>query len=258
MLTPEDIINVEFTKVLGGYKTSEVDDFLDKCVDTVSALNNEKATLNKKLEILAEKTVEYKEQLEAYRKDEDSIRSALLSAQRVGDTVVREANQKAELILEDARIKAEKVQETAQKQIVAERKELESIRKEVAMFREKILGMYKEHLALIGMLPEMPEEEKAEEELPKPSEPPVKVEEPEQPAEPIEVQEPITVPVQETVSIVPPEDDMTIAPAEELFSNSDETERPSRFKNLKFGEEYDISSDSEAEQPRSLFRHKNK
>ena len=61
MLTPNDIRNVVFTKGMGGYKTSEVDVFIDECADTVEALikeknaaveafNREKQDLQKKLE----------------------------------------------------------------------------------------------------------------------------------------------------------------------------------------------------------------
>ena len=71
MLTPEEIRNIAFTKGIGGYKTNEVDLFIDQCADTVETLLSEKAELNKKLEILADKLVEY-------RNDEDSIRTALL------------------------------------------------------------------------------------------------------------------------------------------------------------------------------------
>ena len=94
MLTPNDIRNVVFTKGMGGYKTSEVDVFIDECADTVEALikektaavealNREKQDLQKKLEVLADKLVEY-------RNDEDSIRTALLSAQRLGDATLRD------------------------------------------------------------------------------------------------------------------------------------------------------------------------
>ena len=63
MLTPNDIRNVVFTKGMGGYKTSEVDVFIDECADTVEALikeknaaveafNREKQDLQKKLEVM--------------------------------------------------------------------------------------------------------------------------------------------------------------------------------------------------------------
>ncbi len=85
-------------------------------------LLSEKAELTKKLEILADKLVEY-------RNDEDSIRTALLSAQRLGDTVVREANHKAGLIMDDANIKAQKIVENARRSIVKEEEELRRIEK---------------------------------------------------------------------------------------------------------------------------------
>ncbi len=72
--------------------------------------------------MLADKLVEY-------RNDEDSIRTALLSAQRLGDTVVREANHKAGLILDDANIKAQKIEETAKRKIVDEERELERVKR---------------------------------------------------------------------------------------------------------------------------------
>ena len=147
MYTPQEIRSIEFTKSLGGYKTSEVDEFIDRCADTVEALLNEKNELSKKLQVLADKLVEY-------RNDEDSIRTALLSAQRLGDTVVREANHKAGLILDDANIKAQKIEETAKRKIVDEERELERVKKEVSLFKNRMMSIYREHLSLIGMLPE--------------------------------------------------------------------------------------------------------
>ena len=60
MLTPDDIRNIAFTKTMGGYKTAEVDTFIDQCADTVTALIKEKNELSKKLEVLADKLVEYR------------------------------------------------------------------------------------------------------------------------------------------------------------------------------------------------------
>ena len=159
MYTPDDIRNIQFTKSMGGYKTAEVDPFIDKCADTVEALLREKAELTKKLEVLADKLVEY-------RNDEDNIRTALLSAQRLGDTVVREANHKAGLILEDANIKAEKITSVAKRNIQEEEAELERIKREVAAFKKKMLSMYRDHLTLIDALPELKEEPPASPEVP--------------------------------------------------------------------------------------------
>lgn len=75
---------------------------------------------------------------------------------------------KAGLILDDANIKAEKIVETARKNITDEEAELLRIRKEVSNFKSRMLSIYREHLALIDVLPDLREEqeEKAEPEQP--------------------------------------------------------------------------------------------
>lgn len=275
MYTPDDIRNITFTKSMGGYKTNEVDIFIDQCADTVQALMNDKAELEKKLEVLADKLVEY-------RNEEDSIRTALLSAQRLGDTVVREANHKAGLILDDANIKAEKILDTARKNIMDEEAELVRIKKEVSNFKSRMLSIYREHLSLINVLPEVEEKpaEPAEEE-PKPAEVPVQqpvVQEApafqkpvEQPAfEPVEKERTAEQPVEENHAERPfilnipeleEEEEEAAAPVSGAAASAPVQQQPeqpahpvSRFADLKFGDEYDISKDDS--EPKGFFKRR--
>ncbi len=237
MYTVEEIRNITFTKALGGYKTTEVDDFIDTCADTVEALVAENEDLKKKMEVLATKVREY-------RDEEDSIRTALLSAQRLGDTVLREAKHKAQLILDDAQIKAEKIEEVAQQQIREQMEELERMKKLVGEFKTRILNVYREHLAMIDVLPDYraADEDAAEEEAP--------------------VEETVA---EETVEEAAPVEDTTEeAPAEEIpvmpaapdaaeetepsLFEDEEGEATSQFTNLKFGTDYSIEDDDEDEE----------
>lgn len=225
MFTAEEIRNIAFTKTMGGYKTSEVDDFIDQCADTVEALTREKAEQAKKMQVLADKLVEY-------RNDEDNIRTALLTAQRMGDTVLREANHKAELVLEDAKIKAQKIEETAQNSITGQEEELKRVKAEVAKFKAQLLSMYREHLALIDVMPE-----------PENGEEPAVAAQPEQPAAETETADEAgkvaveTAPASEESAapvVVEPVD----GPARPLFEREVKPVSP-RFADLQFGEEYD-------------------
>ena len=162
MLTASDILNVKFSKTMGGYRTYEVDEFLEKCAETVGELTSAKLELEKKLEILADKLVEY-------RKDEDNIRTALLSAQRLGDTVVRSRSTRP-TILEDAKNKAEKMLENTRKGIEEEERELERVKRDVTNFKARLLSIYKEHLSLIDILPEVKEQEPEQKQEEKPKE----------------------------------------------------------------------------------------
>ena len=136
MLTVDEIRNVEFTKNLGGYKAGEVDDFLDQCEETVSALVKEKADITAKMNVLADKLVEY-------RKDEDSLRTALLDAHKMSDRIIKEAQEKASTILADARYKAGRVQEDA----------LARVKDEVASFKAMVLQLYRDQMAQVEKLP---------------------------------------------------------------------------------------------------------
>lgn len=216
MLTVDDIRNAEFTKNLGGYKAGEVDDFLDQCEETMAALLAEKADITAKMNVLADKLVEY-------RKDEDSLRTALLDAHKMADQIVKDANEKASTILADARYKAERIQDDAKASIAAEQAELARAQAEVASFKNRVMQLYREQMTLLESLPG---EIKVM---------PVKVE---------------IAP--ETPATVPPENS---ADTPETVSADDEA--ASRFADLKFGEDYDIAEDAAADgESKGRFKRK--
>lgn len=93
------------------------------------------------------------DKLTEYREDEESLRTALLGAQKLGDSVIRESKTKAEIIMRDATIKAEAMVNNAKRQIEREQEGLTRIQKEVASFKNRLLDLYKQHLELISALP---------------------------------------------------------------------------------------------------------
>lgn len=249
MLTANEIRNVKFSTSMGGYKKYEVDEFLERCAETVAELTASKSELEKKLEILADKLVEY-------RNDEDNIRTALLSAQKLGDTVVREAKHKAERILEDAQNKAEKILENAKKNIQDEEKELERIKREVTNFKSRLLSIYKEHLSLIDILPEIKDEEpeqKQDDAVQQPDEKaePAAENQNVEPAAEAEKNSETQVgdndntiefkrPVPDIVLDIPEIEDAAPLSVEPAVN---ESKPSSKFADLKFGDDYDISKD---------------
>ncbi|MFU0833723.1 MAG: DivIVA domain-containing protein [Oscillospiraceae bacterium] len=161
MLSMNDIINVSFRKSgFSGYKTDDVDVFIDQVRDTVEQmqkkaveqeeliekLKEEKQQLTEKVKILADK-------VEEFRSQEDEIKNALISAQKVGDASIREARHRAEIILKDANLKAEHIEQEAKEKTIAQKREMERLQQAVADFRSRLLAAYKEHLTLIDALP---------------------------------------------------------------------------------------------------------
>jgi cell division initiation protein len=77
-----------------------VDGFLESLTDDYSALYKENAILKSKIKVLVEK-------VEEYRSTEDSMRMALLTAQKMGDDIVAEANRKSAEIQKRAETESE-------------------------------------------------------------------------------------------------------------------------------------------------------
>lgn len=244
MLTLDEIRNIEFSRGRG-YRAEEVDDFIDACVETVEQLIREKEELTQKMKVLADKVVEY-------RNDEDSIRAALLNAQRAGDAVLREAEAKAAEIVREAEQQAANIQSVALSKVDGEKHELERVQREVEAFKARLIALYKEHLELIGKLPS----EKAAEAAPAEPQPVEEAPVAEEPTEePIAEEAPAAEPVEEENDddmIVVPSDEEVVLPAED----GEEAKPVSRFSDLKFGNDYDIRTDNDDDGPkvRSPFK----
>ena len=100
MLTPQEVSTHSFAKAsFGGYNMAMVDEFLDELTDDYTALYKENAALKAKLKVLVEK-------VEEYRATEDSMRATLLTAQRMADSIVKEAEQKRDQMMTQAEIDA--------------------------------------------------------------------------------------------------------------------------------------------------------
>lgn len=99
MLTPQEVSSRSFSKsMMGGYNMAMVDEFLDELTDDYTALYKENAALKAKMKVLVEK-------VEDYRATEDSMRATLLTAQKMADSIVREAEQKRDGMLAEANSK---------------------------------------------------------------------------------------------------------------------------------------------------------
>ena len=172
MIDPNELLNTKFEKKRGGYRAEDVDSFMVQAASLFSQQSREIMELKRKLEAGQQK-------IKAYETDQDSLKEALLSAQRLADNIVREARAKAEKIEKDASGRANSLIGEMRGEIVAEQNKLTQMKKEVTNFRSSLMNMYRAHLELINDIPvfhEEPEEkreetsEAAKEEAPAPEE----------------------------------------------------------------------------------------
>lgn len=92
MISANDLKSKNFTVVESGYSIEEVDYIINEAANTIDAFTTESENLYHKLEVLAAK-------VEEYREEEDSIKSALIVAQKMADKIKKESNETATLLI---------------------------------------------------------------------------------------------------------------------------------------------------------------
>jgi cell division initiation protein len=147
-LTSQELRQVEFGSELRGYKTSEVDDFLERVAAAVDRAHEEILALRERLERAERAAVE-----RSSFEDEESIRRTLVLAQRTADLAIKEAQQEAAQLLDGARSDAESIVADARR--AAERIVTESdlkLREEVSRLQAERERLRTEVDALGGLL----------------------------------------------------------------------------------------------------------
>ena len=179
MLTPQDVRAVQFEKNLRGYRTEDVDRFLDKVEQQLEQDAGQMEALRKQVADLTAENETLRRSMQSYEADGDMLKSALINAQRMGENVIREANQKAEDILHRANLRgddiirdanellqkasdrADEIISEANDKKLAEEREYDRVRLEVTRFKSDVLNLYRTHVESLSRLPEFQQKEEA-------------------------------------------------------------------------------------------------
>ena len=102
MISANDLRNTKFSPEQNGYNVDEVNAALNDAAETIEGYINENQELYRKMEILARK-------IEEYREEEDSIKSALITAQKMADKLEKESNETATLLVTKSEEKAKEM-----------------------------------------------------------------------------------------------------------------------------------------------------
>ncbi|MEE0059482.1 MAG: DivIVA domain-containing protein [Acutalibacteraceae bacterium] len=146
MVSIEDAKNIQFKNSVKGYKKEEVDQFIDDVVATLEQNKKEKIELVKKLDILAKR-------IEQYRKDEDEVRGALINAEKVKGSAVKQAEEKVALLLEEAKAEAKRIIYDANASVVAQKNNYLKLQADAVVLREQLLATYNNHIRMLEDLP---------------------------------------------------------------------------------------------------------
>ena len=153
MLTPQEVSEHAFAKAsFGGYNMAMVDEFLDELTDDYTALYKENAALKAKMKVLVEK-------VEDYRATEDSMRATLLTAQKMADSIVREAEAKRDELLAQAEAQAQEKIASLRRQLAEAEDRLRQGQQQLSKFIEDSRAVCAKELAFLEQLPQLPPEQ---------------------------------------------------------------------------------------------------
>ena len=126
MLTPQQIDQISFGRAtFGGYDMDDVDEFLTPLTEDYVTLYKENALLKSKMRVLVGK-------LEEYRKNEASMKDAIVNAQNTCDKMIRDAEIKASQMLSNASQAAVAPAQNTDAMVAAEDARVEEARKVAA------------------------------------------------------------------------------------------------------------------------------
>ena len=145
-MTPQEVSQHAFAKAsFGGYNMAMVDEFLDVLTEDYSALYKENAVLKSKMKVLVEK-------VEEYRSTEDAMRKALLTAQRMADEMVQDAQRKQAELLAQAEAEARKKVEALRQEVESEQLRLTAAQSSTAAYVAKLQGLYQHEMDYLNGL----------------------------------------------------------------------------------------------------------
>jgi len=132
MFTPQQIEQISFSRqTFGGYDMQSVDEFLEPLTVDYVTLYKENALLKSKMRVLVSK-------LEEYRKNEASMKDAMVNAQKTCDMMVKEAEAKCTQMLTDANAAAAENSKNASALIAQENARVEEARQAAAVKIQEI------------------------------------------------------------------------------------------------------------------------
>ena len=159
MITPVDLENKEFAKSFRGYDIDEVEAFLTELTKDYAKIYRENAALKDKNAILTDANENYKQM-------EETMRSAIISAQKTSEEIIKNAHDQADNIVNEAKVRAEAEYAKMDARIDELTRECVEIEGKSSLVRAKLKTVLNTY---ISMLDEFPESEEAEPEIKAPA-----------------------------------------------------------------------------------------
>ncbi len=143
--TPNDLDNIKFKKNFMGYNEDQVNEVLDSIIQDYELYIKENIELKDRISVL-------NEGIQHYKNIEESLQNTLIVAQQTGEEIKKNAYEKAENIVKESELKAQKIINDANQEVIKIRFEYEEMRKRLHLFKTKSETLLLSQLELLKQL----------------------------------------------------------------------------------------------------------
>ncbi|NOZ57927.1 MAG: DivIVA domain-containing protein [Calditrichaeota bacterium] len=144
-LTPLDIKKQEFRRVLRGYDPEEVEAFLEMVAEEYEGTIREKNEL-------ADEVLKLRTQLRDYQEVERTLKETLMTAQQTITESRESSKREADLIIREAQVKADEILDDARKELSRLKNEILMLRTQKESLSRRLRHLLESQLELLGVL----------------------------------------------------------------------------------------------------------
>lgn len=143
----------KFNRTLRGYDPEEVNAFLDKIINQVELMVNEMKEKDKKISELQTLELEnrnLKEKLAQYERMESTLNKTIIMAQKTSEQVKLAAHQESETLIEDAKNNANRIVNEALLRAEKTEEEAALLRRNIKIFKKRVKDIIEAQLEVVG------------------------------------------------------------------------------------------------------------
>lgn len=149
-----DLLNKVFSRRMFGYSRIEVDQFMMELAEVLGNTADNQKAMRKKIRQLENAVKEY-------RQRDETLRDTLMSTQKMVDDLKVTASKEAQLIIDEARAKADAAVQKGHNRLAQVHEEIEALKRQRTQFEVQLKGLLKSHMEMMDMNSD-PDKEKTE------------------------------------------------------------------------------------------------
>lgn len=147
MLLPQELKKENFSKVMRGYNTVEVDEYIAFVNERYSELYRENNELERKLRAALAK-------IDESSSNEDEIKKVIVNARNIADKIIGETNERADVLIESAMNRCNAILSDFAAKMKKSKEVISLMKKEVDTFKTGLYVKYNDHIEKLEQLTE--------------------------------------------------------------------------------------------------------